>query len=508
MKFRLGLTAAFLCLTASVFAADIGPLQFLLTQQEAAAWKNVKTDEEARAFLDLFWARRDPSAGTPQNEFRELIEARIKYADEQFAEVKTRGAMTDRGKAFILYGKPSRATRAADTAGTPGDPSRDAGSGAQNGTIVEWTYEGDDAKAIFGQPRVVLRFIDRMASKQFRLERGRDMNRAQQNAIERSITQPNATAAPAAAAAAPAQVQIAIPATPAAPAPPPIVTELTTDAYKTAIGEGKDRSGAFTWGEYVTGFGETFVPVGVYIPKSAGLTGPDVTLFGVVRDASGKNVLAIEEKATATETRGDWFVDHSLRLPAGKYHGTFGVAQNGKVVAVASSAMEVAGTLDKDATGISPLILSNNVYPLTQPQQATDPFAFGGLRVIPKADRTFRTGDEFWYFVELRNPGVETPALPEGQVQVAPAPAATPMPKVQIKIDVVGTDATGKTVKRPAPLREVDAIELKGVPGHFAIGNAFPPNTFKPGDYTFTMKVIDTIKKTSYTLSDKFKVVE
>ncbi len=506
MKIRLGLTAAFLfCLTATLSAADIGPLQALLTPQEAAAWKNVKTDADAQAFLDLFWAKRDPSPGTPQNEYRGLIEQRIKYADEQFAEGKTRGSMTDRGRIFLVHGAPQKAARTTDTTGGMGAEPAPRGGAEPVGAVVEWTYEGDDAKAVFGMQRAVIRFVDRLSNQMFKLERGRvDLNKAQQAAIERTIANPNATAAPAA----PAPATVAIEAAPAAPAAPTVQTELTTEAFKAAVVEAKTRGGYATWGEFVTSYGETFVPVGVYIPQSAGLTGPDVTLFGLVKDANGNNVLAFEEPVKATETKGDWFVDHTLRLPAGKHTGTFGVAQNGKVVALATSTMEVAGNLDKDAAAISPLILSNNVFPLTVAQRPTDPFAFGGLRVIPKGDRTFKRGDELWYFIELRNPGVEVPALPEGQVPVSGTPPVTPLPKIQIKIDVAGKDTTGKTVKMAAPPRETEAMELKGVPGHYAIGNALPPNTFKPGEYTFTMKVIDTIKKTSYTLTDKFTVVE
>jgi GWxTD domain-containing protein len=504
MKLRLGLlAAAMVCLTATLSAADIGPLQHLLTKDEAAAWKNVKTEEESKAFLSLFWAKRDPSPGTPQNEFRDVIEGRIKSADEQFAEGKVRGAMTDRGKFLVLYGKPARATRITDTSGLDASASGSRSDATPEGPSLEWTYEGDEAKAYFGSARTVVRFVDRLSNGNFRVERARvDFNRAQQTAIDRSIINPNATAAPVATPA-PAPVAAA----PAAPAAAAVQTELVTDAYKAALAEAKDRGGFAAWGEFVTSFGETYVPVGVYIPKSAGLTGTDVTLFGVIRDESGKSILAFEQQVAATETRGDWFVDHSLRLPAGKHTGKFGVAQNGKVVAIASSKMEVAGSIDKDATAVSPLILSNNVYPLTAPQKPTDPFAFGGLRVIPKSDHTFTPSDELWYFVELRNPGVEATPLPEGQVAVSgggPAPA----PKLQVKIDVVGTDKAGKTVKRSAPPREMDAIELRGVPGHFAIGSALPPGTFAPGDYTFTIKIIDTIKKTSYTLSDKFSVVE
>jgi len=503
MKLRPGLAAAVLaCLTATTLsAADIGPLQPLLTREEAAAWKNVKTDDEAQAFLALFWAKRDPSPNTPQNEYREQVEARIKYADEQFAEGKTRGALTDRGRFLVIHGAPRSAKRISSGSGIDA-PSSSREAQTDIAAAVEWTYEGDEARAVFGNSRAVVRFVDRLSNQIFKIERSRiDFNRAQEAAVARAITQPNLTSVPVAA---PAPAPVA----PAAPAAPVIQTELTTEAFKAAVAEAKDRGGYATWGEYVTSYGETFVPVGVYLPKSVGLTGPDVTLFGVVKDANGANILAFEQALKATETKGDWFVDHTLRLPAGKHKGTFGVAQGGKVVAVASSQMEVAGTLDKDAAAISTLILSNNIFPLTEAQQPTDPFAFGGLRVIPKADRTFRTEDELWYFVELRNPGVEAPVLPEGQVPVSGAAPTPAMPKLQIKIDVAGKTVDGKPVKMAAPPREVEAIEVRGVPGHFAVGNALPPSTFKPGEYTFTMKVIDTVKKTSYTLTDKFTVVQ
>jgi hypothetical protein len=51
-------------------------------------------------------------------------------------------------------------------------------------------------------------------------------------------------------------------------------------------------------------------------------------------------------------------------------------------------------------------------------------------------------------------------------------------------------------------------MELKGVPGHYGLGNSIPLTSFKPGEYTFNVKVIDTIKKASYTLSEKFTVIE
>lgn len=518
MKLRMVLTAAILaCLAVTAFA-DLsresiefgqGPLAALLTADEATRWKSIHDDAEAKAFIALFWARRDPTPDTPGNEYREKIDQLIRFADDNFKGEKVRGALTDRGQALLVYGLPKRAART-NAEKTPGlDPNADLqGNQAAPEAAVSWTYEGPEAKAIFGVPNATIRFVDRHATQEYTLERGRvDVAKAKVRALQASITQPDLKVAPTFQAAAPAA-----PAAAPVPAAPVVVTELTTDAFKTAVADLKagknpyDKKAFASWGEYVTSFGETFAPVGLYVPKASGISG-EATFFGVVEDASGKSVLAFEEPTTLVASKDDFFVHKSLKVPAVKGRVILGLAQGGQVKALTSSDVELTGALDKDATAVSPLILTNNVFGLTTAQAPTDPFAFGGLKVIPKADRIFHSNEELWYFFELRNPGLSEPALPEGTVPVNPADVQA-LPKVQVKLDVTGTDAGGATVKKSAPLREAEAIPMKGVPGHFGVGNAFPPGTFKPGDYTFTIKVVDTVKKASYTLSDNFKIVE
>ena len=497
MKIRAFLAVALVAATASSFAlspeyADWvnGPAQFLMTKEEQAQFKALKTDAEAKAFVDLFWARRDPTPNTPQNEAREAFEARVAYADKSLREGKTRGAMTDRGKVLILYGQPKRVERDAK------QPTFDAMSDSES--AVQWYYEGDEAKAAFTVPRATIRFVSRSGSNEFKAERGLiDLNAAQARVIQKMIVRPDLTSVPSAAAPAAAVAPVA-PAPVAAAGP---ATSLTTAALTTAVNEFKaaaknpyENQGFATWGEYVTPAGDYFVPVMLYVPKSAGLSGDqNVTFFGVIEDASGKPVLAFEEARILTPAQGDFYVDKSLvTLPAGKHRGIIGVSQGGKVI-LASTDMQLAGTLDKDAAAISPLILSNFVQALTEAQRPTDPFAFGGVKVVPKADKTFRKADELWYFFELRNPGLS-------ETEQKPA--------VQVKMDMVGKTTDGKPVKMGAALREVDAIAMKGVPGHYGVGNAIPLESFSPGEYTFTLKVIDTVKKASYTLSDTFRIVE
>jgi len=148
-------------------------------------------------------------------------------------------------------------------------------------------------------------------------------------------------------------------------------------------------------------------------------------------------------------------------------------------------------TLDKDAPAVSRLILSNNVYTLAEAQKPTDPFAFGGMKIVPKSDGVFNNADELWYFFEVRNPGVD---------------ATSKQPKLQSRVQLVGIVADGKKVRMELPMSDVDAMELKGMPGHFAAGTSIPLETFKAGDYTLTVKVVDTISTKTYELKEAFKL--
>ncbi|HUU38189.1 MAG TPA: GWxTD domain-containing protein [Candidatus Desulfaltia sp.] len=75
-------------------------VNYLITDEEEELFLSLKTDGERNAFINAFWARRDPLALTPANEFkdehyRRLAEAKVKY-----------GIHTDRGRIYVLLGPP------------------------------------------------------------------------------------------------------------------------------------------------------------------------------------------------------------------------------------------------------------------------------------------------------------------------------------------------------------------------------------------------------------------
>jgi len=480
-----------------------GPYQHLLTNDERKQWASIKTDQQAQQFIDLFWARRDPTPGTPKNEFREGAEERARVADTQFGSGKTKGSATDKGKAFVLLGGPTKIRRASSE---PQQTIQTPGSGSNSNTLQGyspkevWEYEQGKSQLPLGQAVVEVAFIDQYGSNDWKMERiaRTDYGRVFEAVAKSFVTQPNLTEVPTyaaapAAAAAPAPVAAA----PAAAAP--AASALTTEALRTAVTAARTAAKPsdtlyLTTGEFITPEGDHFVPVQVWAPKSAGLAaGSEVTFFGAVETEDGsQQVVTFEEPVTLTASNDDVFYARSLTLQPGKYRATFGLARAGQPVSVVSRPLVVTG-LNKDEPGVSPLLISSHIYPLTEAQRPTDPFAFGGLKVVPRGNATFRQADELWYFIEVRNPGKD---------------ATTNLPSLTLTVSIDGTNKEGKKVKMRGASAPIDAQEMKGVPGHYSVGQAMPLSTFKPGDYTMKVKLVDTVLNKTYEVQESFKVVE
>lgn len=78
---------------------------YIISDQEKAAFERLATDEERRHFVEQFWERRDPTPGTPENEFKEEHYRRIAYANSHWAK-GTAGWKSDRGRIYIKFGPP------------------------------------------------------------------------------------------------------------------------------------------------------------------------------------------------------------------------------------------------------------------------------------------------------------------------------------------------------------------------------------------------------------------
>lgn len=70
--------------------------------------KGCTTHEERNAFIELFWAKRDPDLSDSVNEFKQEYEARMDYIAAHFREVKGRPPRGDRGYVYMLLGPPTK----------------------------------------------------------------------------------------------------------------------------------------------------------------------------------------------------------------------------------------------------------------------------------------------------------------------------------------------------------------------------------------------------------------
>ncbi len=84
-----------------------GPVHWLLLPDEADAFADLTSADDARAFILHFWERRNPSPGSPVNVAAQQFFDRVEMADKLYLEEDRRGSLTERGGALILLGSPA-----------------------------------------------------------------------------------------------------------------------------------------------------------------------------------------------------------------------------------------------------------------------------------------------------------------------------------------------------------------------------------------------------------------
>src|SRR5258706_13152980 len=71
-----------------------GPVRWILTDSEEKDWKKLRTDDERAAFVKAFWDRRDPTPGTPVNEYQVIFWKKVEEADKPFKSITSSGPLT------------------------------------------------------------------------------------------------------------------------------------------------------------------------------------------------------------------------------------------------------------------------------------------------------------------------------------------------------------------------------------------------------------------------------
>ena len=135
---------------------------YIISDEERAAFENLKTDPERQHFVEQFWARRDPTPGTAENEFKQEHYRRIAFANDHFAE-NLRGWKTDRGRIYIKYGPPDEID-SHPSGRTYQRPESEGGGKVATYPFEDWRYNHFE-----GVGSLIVEFVDTTSSGDFRM---------------------------------------------------------------------------------------------------------------------------------------------------------------------------------------------------------------------------------------------------------------------------------------------------------------------------------------------------
>src|SRR6266567_3057649 len=141
---------------------------YIITDEERKAFRKLETDDERERFIEEFWRRRDPDPDTDENEYREEYYERIAYTNEHFAS-GIPGWKTDRGRIYIMYGKPDE--KESHPAGGPYEREPYEGGGQTTTYPFErWFYRYLPGVG----SGIEIEFVDPTGSGEYRIARNPD----------------------------------------------------------------------------------------------------------------------------------------------------------------------------------------------------------------------------------------------------------------------------------------------------------------------------------------------
>ncbi|RMH34376.1 MAG: GWxTD domain-containing protein [Acidobacteria bacterium] len=138
---------------------------YIITPEEKKAFLALETDEERENFIENFWRRRDPNPDTEENEFREEYYERIAYANQHFTS-GIPGWKTDRGRIYIMYGKPD-SIESYPAGGVYNRPSWEGGGTTTTYPFEIWFYRHIEGIG----SGIEIEFVDPTGTGEYRIAR-------------------------------------------------------------------------------------------------------------------------------------------------------------------------------------------------------------------------------------------------------------------------------------------------------------------------------------------------
>ena len=368
-----------------------GPARYLLSKDEDRAFRKLGSEEERAQFIQRFWARRDPAPSTPDNEYRTLFYRRVQQATQMFTESTKPGWKTDRGKIFILLGPP-------DEMDQPGRRSL-----ARN--VDLWTYRDAPAGSAVGANSIV-RFVKDFSGEYRLSTRLRLFGGETTLGLGLQVQAMQVKSLPGQD-----RLLDAIVNTEPSPGSGPFRTQR--DFF--ASGDGRTLA-VLTLGVQEdlllrgdvpeSGPGVPPAPEPV-IPPEGGRYQVIARLVGAsgapVYDLAGENALCPAPADLAGDRGGFMLFQGASFVNPGRYTAYYGLVDRatGRIHSY-RDAIDVPRLRD-DTLSVGSINLASRIerLPGFSASRYSAPFVLGNLRVLPRADEVFRSGENFAFYFQV-----------------------------------------------------------------------------------------------------------
>jgi GWxTD domain-containing protein len=481
---------------------------YIITDEERKAFKKLVTDDERERFIEEFWRRRDPDPDTEENEFREEYYERIAYANEHFAS-GIPGWKTDRGRIWIMYGKPDE-TESHPSGGSYEREPQEGGGSTTTYPFERWFY-----RYIPGVGSgVEIEFVDPTGSGEYRIARNPDekdallmvpgagltlaeqmglSDKGQRVANVGGIGNPNYTRESDSPFS---RLQLLADLS----RPPQIKFNDLASAVNTPVVEDNPlnfdvRVDFFRQSDerVITAFTIQTDNQNLVFKDSGGLQEAQLNIFGKITHVSGRRAGLFEDpvitRATTqelTDAKGRKSAyQKAVALPPGRYRYDIIVRDIASgATGVRHQGFEVP-KYDPAKLSTSTLVLAAKLEGLGD-QPAVGMFTIGNIKVIPNVSGTFHQGTPVGIYMQIYNAGIDQTTL---------------RPAVDVEYALM---KDGKELGK----------QLEDWRGHgdsgqrLTLARLIDSRGLAPGDYSVEVRVKDHVSGQSLVQSAKFTVTQ
>jgi GWxTD domain-containing protein len=451
------------------------PAGFLLTKAELKAYEQIKTDADAKAFVELFWAKRDPNLETPINEFKADFDMRVEVADKYFTFGSTKGSVSDRGRVLILLGKYSQRQtyRPGELASLTGERSgRGEGAGMNevwkfSKSLLPKEYKGDEATFVFTEtnPGVGDFILDRTDRRNAGALKLLGM------LPEALVLNPKITEVP----------RLGL-----------LPGSKMASAQQLAVLDAQPRP--WPEGSVVRGYAgvltEALHPLWLFVQLPASAPQATQVVGRVVNAASGEQAGSFVVAAKPVTVPDGTAYEFAFPLDSGKWKVELALLNDAGPIAVAVYEGETE-SVPREGTYMSPMYWGVDIRQEAQARLG-DPLNIGGWHVVPRVSDTYSPREQLSYFCFVIRPGI--PPAPTPADPAAAAPAAEAKPKLEVSLALFA----GEKKVSEVPATPVNLSNING--DLWMFGNGLPLEGFrKPGHYRLDLTLRDTVTNVSRT---------